>query len=140
MSGETMLRLLDAAPGVLAQLDQLILQPNQNVELVRAWARRRGWHLWDERLLEERGRFFVVCAFAPGPGEDPAYAVPGWTEAALCLVGPRLLARRDAVALRWFERQRERLYPRAARGSDQLLTELSIWEAACRAMRPPSLE
>jgi tRNA (adenine22-N1)-methyltransferase len=122
MSGESMLRLLDAAPALLARLGQLILQPNQNVHLVRAWALRNGWHLTDERMLEEHGRFFVVCAFAPAPGEDPAYSVPGWSEAALCSIGPWLLARRDSVALRWFERQR---------------TRVAHWvgQAACQAMR-----
>ena len=140
MSGESMLRLIEAAPAQLARLEQLVLQPNQNVELIRAWARGRGWHLEDERLLEERGRFFVVCAFTPVQGEDPAYSVPGWTPAALCHVGPWLLARRDPVALRWFERQRERLSRCVAQGSSELLPELSIWEAACQAMRPaPSL-
>jgi tRNA (adenine22-N1)-methyltransferase len=136
MSGESMLRLIEAAPAQVARLEQLVLQPNQNVELIRAWAHGCGWHLRDERLLEERGRFFVVCAFARAPGEDPVYAAPGWTVAALCHVGPWLLARRDPVALRWFEVQRERLSRCVAQGSQQLLPELSIWEAACQAMRP----
>jgi tRNA A22 N-methylase len=136
MSGDSMLRLLAAAPEALARLEQLILQPNQNVGAIRVWALRNGWHLRDERMLEERGRHFVVCAFAPGRGEDPAYAVPGWTEAALCSVGPWFLARRDAVALRWFERQRARIAHWVAQGVSRLGPELQVWEAACRAAQP----
>jgi hypothetical protein len=60
-------------------------------------------------MLEHRGRFFVVCVFAPGIGPDPAYAVPGFDTAALVRLGPLLLARRDPVALRWYRAQRERL-------------------------------
>jgi tRNA A22 N-methylase len=138
MSADSMLRLLDAAPHVLARLEQLILQANQNMERIRAWALRSGWHLRDERMLEERGRFFVVCAFARAPGEDPAYAVPGWTGAALCNVGPLLLARRDVVALRWFERQRERLSRWVERGVTRLQPELALWQAACEATRTPA--
>lgn len=136
MSADSMLRVLDAAPHVLQQVTQLIVQPNQNVERVRAWAKASGWHLQDERMLEERGQFFSVCSFLRARGEDPAYLVPGWTEAALCSVGPWLLARRDAVALRWAERQRARLSHWVERGVSRLTPELELWEAACRAMRP----
>jgi tRNA (adenine22-N1)-methyltransferase len=136
MSGDSMLRILQAAPEVLANVQQLILQPNQKVHELRAWALRSGWHLRDEQMLEERGQFFVVCAFVPGAGEDPAYSVTGWTEAALCNIGPLLLARKDAVALRWFERQRARVSRWVKQDSDRLQPELDVWEAACRAMRP----
>jgi len=135
MSGASMLRILDMAPDVLAGVGRLVLQPNQNVPEVRSWALRNGWHLRDEHVLEEGGRFFVACGFAPGAGHDPAYAVPGWTEPALCRVGPRLLARRDPVALRWLERQRARVTHWAQRNAC-LQPELEVWDAACRAMRP----
>ena len=135
MSGDSMLRLLDAAPAEVSRLQQLVLQPNHNVQLVRAWALHNGWHLRDERMLEERGRFFVVCAFAPAGGRDPAYSVPGWADAALCSTGPWLLSRRDAVALRCFERQRARVSHWVARGVSRLRPELQVWDAACQAMQ-----
>jgi tRNA (adenine22-N1)-methyltransferase len=134
MSGDSMLRMFEAAPHVLARLEQLIVQPNQNAHAVRAWALRNGWHLREEQMLEERGQVFVVCAFVRADGADPAYAVPGWTEAALCRIGPLLLVRKDAVALRWFERQRARLAHWEQRGGHPT-TELDVWEAACRAMQ-----
>jgi tRNA A22 N-methylase len=135
MSGDSMLRMLEAAPDVLARLEHLILQPNQNVGAVRAWALRNGWHLRDERMLEERGQFFVVCAFGSAVGEDPAYCVPGWTAAALCNIGPRLLTRKDVVALRWFERQRVRVSHWVQRGVGRLKPELEVLEAACQTLR-----
>jgi len=115
MSGDSMLRILEAEPHVVASVRQLIIQPNQHVHRLRAWVLRNRWHLRDEHMLEERGQFFVVCAFAPAAGEDPAYSVSGWTEEALCKVGPLLLTRKDAVALRWFERQRAHFTLAAAR-------------------------
>lgn len=135
MSGDSMLRILQAAPDVRATLEQLIVQPNQNVDKVRAWALQSGWHLRDERMLEERGQFFVVCAFARGTGEDPAYSVPGWTTQALCVVGPWLLTRRDPVARQWFERQRSRLSHWVKQGVDRQKPELNVWDTACKAMR-----
>jgi tRNA (adenine22-N1)-methyltransferase len=136
MSGDSMIRMFEAAPHVLANLGQLILQPNQNANKLRAWARRHGWHLQAEQMLEERGQFFVVCAFTPGTGDDPAYSVPGWTETALFEVGPHLLARQDPVALRWSERQRARVSHWVERGVTRLKPELDLWDAACRAMQP----
>lgn len=135
MSGDSMLRMFDAAPDVLARLEHLTVQPNQNVEAVRAWALRNGWHLRDERMLEERGQFFVACAFDRATGEDPAYSVRGWTESALCSIGPRLLTRKDAVALRWFERQRARVSHYVKHGVARLQPELDVLDAACQSMR-----
>jgi tRNA (adenine22-N1)-methyltransferase len=136
ISGDSMLRMFGAAPQVLAQVEQLILQPNQNVRPIRAWALRNGWHLRDERMLEERGQFFVVCAFVRAPGSDPAYSIPGWTDEALCSIGPWLLVRKDVVALRWFERQRARVAGLEQRGVTRLRSEREVFEAACQAMRP----
>lgn len=135
MSGDSMIRMLEAAPDVLARLEHLTLQPNQNVCAVRTWALRNGWHLRDERMLEDRGQFFVVCAFGSAVGKDPAYSVPGWTEPALCNIGPRLLTRKDAVALRWFERQRARVSHWVQHGAGRLRPELDVLEAACHTMR-----
>jgi tRNA (adenine22-N1)-methyltransferase len=135
MSAESMLRILQAAPHELARVEQLIVQPNQGVHQLRGWALRNGWHLRDERMIEERGQFFVVCAFTRAAGVDLAYSVPGWTEEALCNVGPHLLTRKDAVALRCFERQRARVSHWVNRGVNRLKPELELWALACRAMR-----
>jgi tRNA (adenine22-N1)-methyltransferase len=136
MSGESMLRIFEAAPQVLARVEQVIVQPNQNVHLLRAWALVNGWHLRDERMIDERGQYFVVCAFVPGAGMDPVYTVPGWTVEALFSVGPRLLQQKDEVALRWFERQRTRVAQLVKHDVERLKPELELWEAACKAKLP----
>ncbi len=109
MSGTLMARLCAAAPAVLARVRRLITQPNTGADDLRVWALSRGWWLQSERMLEHRGRYFVVCAFSPGVGADPAYALPGFDAATLTRIGPLLLARRDEVALRYYRFQRERL-------------------------------
>jgi tRNA (adenine22-N1)-methyltransferase len=141
MSGELMVRLCTAAAHVLADTRQLVLQPNSDVVVVRSWALRNGWHLADERMVLERGQFFVVCAFRRGSGPDAAYGVPTWQEADLCLVGPHLLARKDPTALRFCEWQCQRLgalvvhgveaRPRALESrSEAARRELGVWQAA----------
>lgn len=109
MSGTLMARLCAEAGPVRARVRQLVTQPITGAADLRSWALAHGFWLTRERMIEHRGRFFVVCVFAPGIGADPAYAVPGFESAALVHLGPHLLARRDPVALRWYRAQRERL-------------------------------
>ena len=135
LSGRLMVRLSEAAPQVLGRVQQLIVQPNQDVPLVRAWALRHRWHLQDERMIYEHGRFFTICAFVKGSDADPAYAIPGWTPAALCQIGPRLLLRKDPVARRWCEAQHARLRHWVNKGVTTLAPELEGWQAACDFMR-----
>ena len=130
VSAGLMVRLCEAAPAVLAAVRQLVVQPNSDAPALRAWARVHGWHLRDERMVEVGGRFFVVCALVPGAGEDPAYAVSGWTPTALTTIGPRLIARRDPVARRWCAVQVERLAGLVG-GAPGLAPELAMWHAAC---------
>jgi tRNA (adenine22-N1)-methyltransferase len=89
-------RLLDAAPDRLASARQVIVQPNQQPERVRAWAERSGWHLTDEAVVAEDGRYFHLLAFHPGAGPDPAYTRRGFTPEELIQLGPGLLERDDA--------------------------------------------
>lgn len=129
MSGESMVRLCSSAANVLSDVTQLVLQPNSDAVAVRRWALDSGWHLADERMLLERGQFFVVCAFRQGHGRDNAYDVPDWSETELCLVGPRLLVRRDPTALRFFEWQCQRL-ALIARDVEAARQELDVWQTA----------
>lgn len=105
VSGALIVRVLSAAPARLRSVSQLVLQPNQEVELVRAWAFGHGFHLHAECMIEERGFFFPVCAFRAGTGDDAAYAQSGVERELAYQVGPLLLARKDAVARRWCQEQ-----------------------------------
>jgi tRNA (adenine22-N1)-methyltransferase len=130
MSGEQMVRLCDAAPAVLNGVAQLVLQPNSDAGIVRAWALEQGLHLIDERMLRARGQFFVTCAFRHGTGPDPAYDLPPWKRSDLCLVGPRLLAQKDATALSFFAWQCARLSSLVEQHVHDLRRELEVWRAA----------
>ncbi len=131
MSAGLMIRLCAAAPQVLVRVQQLVVQPNKDGPLIRRWALEHGWHLRDEFIVHERGRFFTVCAFKPGLGMDPAYAVSGWTQADLCTVGPHFLLRKDPTALRWYKEQRARLLTLVSNRVHTLGPELATWQRAC---------
>lgn len=135
MSGELMVQLLQAVPEVTDALSQLVLQPNQNVDAVRAWALERGFHLRAERMIEERGYFFPTCAFRRGQGGDPLYVHEAWSVHELCLLGPLLLAQKEPATLRCSEQQRARLGKLVERGVVHHAAELAIWQRACTALR-----
>ncbi len=130
LSGRSIERCCAEAERVLSSVAQLVLQPNQNVETLRAWAYHAGWHLRAELLVEDHGRSFVTCAFVPGSGPDPAYAVPGWSEEALFRVGPRLLTGGGALAKAFYEAQRARLTAFASAAEPRVQEELAEWQAA----------
>jgi tRNA (adenine22-N1)-methyltransferase len=137
LSGASMERLCRAAPSVLASVRQLVLQPNQNVDTLRAWALRSGWHLRDEILVEERERLFVSCVFVPGRGEDPAYRLSGCGASALCTLGPLLLSRKDPLARAFYRAQRARLTELIRASTPALGAELATYRAACDYMDSP---
>jgi tRNA (adenine22-N1)-methyltransferase len=139
VSGRTIERLCRAAKEVLAPMRQLVFQPNQGVDTLRAWALDTGWHLRDETMVEEHGRTFVACAFVPGEGADPAYALEGWSRTTLCKIGPLLLARKAPLLRRFCEAQRDRISEFSALGEEGA-AELAEWQAACEFLRDRSLQ
>ena len=132
LSGRTIERLCGEALRSLPELRQLVVQPNQGVDTLRAWAHGAGLHLRDEAMIEEHGRAFVVCAFAPGSGPDPAYERTSASLAIAFRVGPWLLARKDVVARRYCEAQRQRLSTLVLGGSPALAAELAEFDSACQ--------
>jgi len=134
LSGRTIERLCREALLSLPELRQLVVQPNQGVDTLRAWAHGAGLHLRDEAMIEEHGRAFVVCAFVPGTGRDPAYEKTPAPLSSAFKVGPLLLARRDPVARRYCEAQRQRLASLVDAGSLALRGELAEFTDACRIL------
>lgn len=107
MSGALMVELFTRDDGKLREAAQLVVQPNKDAEMVRAWARSSGWHVRDERLSVEKGRFYPVIAFTRGAGADPAYE--GLDEDAALMLGPHLLRRRDDTLRAYCVMQEARL-------------------------------
>ena len=132
VSGALVVRLLAAHPEVTRGLTQLILQPNQDVDVVRAWALDAGFH----RMVEERGTFFPICSFRQGEGSDPLYEHPDWSVRELCVLGPLLIAQRDAAALRAYRHQRDRLGKLVAKGFTAREAEHALWSRSCEALVP----
>lgn len=101
MGGLRILDLLARAPQVVAALSRLVLQPNTDLPAVRAGLGPLGLRLVDEHLLLERGQAFTMLVAEPGP--------PLALDPAQLLLGPFLLARREAPFLAWLRAEELRL-------------------------------
>ena len=102
VGGSLMRRMLEAAPDVVAQTERFVLQPNTEWVETRRFIAERGWTLEDERMVEDRGKFYVVLAARPTAGEPAA-----WDEQDL-LLGPLLRKAAGATWKRWVQRERQR--------------------------------
>jgi len=89
MGGNTIRNILKAAPGVLAGLERLILQPMGDEEVLRHWLLTNGWKIIDENLVFEDHRLYtiIVCE----QGLEKLY------DAATLEIGPRLLEQRHPL-------------------------------------------
>lgn len=93
--GNTIREILSAAPEVLNTVKMLILQPMADPGDLRAWLAANGWKIFDERLVEENGRIYVVIAAVPGCEEVK--------DAVLLELGPRLAEKKDPLFGRYLE-------------------------------------
>ena len=103
MGGELITLLLAAAPQVLAAACRLVLQPMNDVSLVRRWLYTHGWHLTAERLAEADGRLYLVLLAEPG--------ITALPEPVLLTIGPCLWQEKPPLFSRYvaelYERDRQ---------------------------------
>ncbi len=131
LSGKTMLGWCEKELETVKRLDKLVVQPNGHLPALRAFAYESGLWLLDERICQERDRFFVSCAFARREARDPAYdGLPISHEAALEL-GPWLVRRGNPLALRCYLRERERLAGLVGLGLAEHRDLFAIYEGIC---------
>lgn len=99
MGGAKIRDILAASPGVLESVRRLILQPQGGEALLRRWLLENGWALFDEELVYEGGRFYVILVSESGGGAK----APWDLEESLLEVGPRLLEKRHPLLIPYIE-------------------------------------
>jgi len=112
MGPDTLLGVLAADLEQVRGLARVVLQPNFGGEAVRRWLAAHGLALVDERLVEDRGRFYTALAATPGlddRAEREARDAASWA------LGPFVL-RRGGIVLRRHLEDELRRCERAAAG------------------------
>ncbi|QGP92566.1 tRNA (adenine(22)-N(1))-methyltransferase [Neomoorella glycerini] len=85
----TQQRILAARPGVRQGLKRLVLQPQGEAGPLRRYLAATGWYLYNEELVYESGRYYIILAACQGA--SPSYSDLEWR------IGPLLLQRRHPL-------------------------------------------
>lgn len=122
MGGGLMIRILEAEREKTDSFQELVLQPQSEIERFRRFLRESGYRILDEEMLAEDGKYYQVIR-AAGPGgahvqSDAAKGRDAGPEGALCAdmpyvelckledrYGPVLLRKRTPVFLSFLERE-----------------------------------
>lgn len=129
MGAQRIAAILQAAPEQRRSAARLVLAPNEDAPLLRAWLTAHGYALVDERLTIDRGRYYVVMAAEAGEVSS--------LSAVELLVGPWLMRRGGPVLQRWLRRElalAERARAGLSRGRAQRADALAVAEGRCELL------
>ena len=135
MGGETIIHILESAPWTRGCT--LLLQPQTKIELLRAWLREHGYAADAERLVEDKGKLYLVLSVR---GAEPGTASVLEQYGGFCLEGDPLYG---AYLTRQIARLRRRAEGiRESRGEEtqallslaaQLEEKKEVWQYGGRA-------
>ena len=89
MGGELIVKILKSSK-VSDTIKEFILSPHRDIDLVRKYILRNGWHIDDEKMLLDSGKFYTVMKVKPGK-EEISYSLVEYT------YGRHLLETKDLV-------------------------------------------
>lgn len=92
MGGPLMVKILQASPQVWRQMQFLILQPQSDAGALRRFIYEQDWHIEEETLLIDDGRFYEMMRAVPGKAD----LLPSW----LYDIGPVNWQRKDPLLAR----------------------------------------
>lgn len=96
MGGNAIIRILERSPQVLNGVRRLLLQPMADSGTLRNWLTQNGWHLMDEELIKEEGRFYVIIVVEPGEGY--------YEDQLLMEIGPLLINKCSPILIEYLEK------------------------------------
>lgn len=102
MGGPLTVRILTDGADRLPGCRELILQPQSDIRLVRAFLEERGWQIVREEMIREEGKYYPMMRAARAEAGD---GIRRMTEAEL-RYGPLLLAARHPVLREFLEHER----------------------------------
>jgi len=134
--GQAMAAILERGDWARLGLRRVVLGPHGGAAPLRRFLAARGLGVVAERLVLERGRFYLVLAAEPGAPPPPPH--PRLTPLELLEAGPHLTRGDDPLVARYWRRQAERLaaiLDRAAAGPAREAA-LAGWRLAHKILEP----
>ena len=108
MGGNLVIRILSEGRDVVSSLRECVLQPQSEIEKVRAFLLEEGFFFISENMVEEDGKYYPMMKVKPpGSGKDTSGRSPeSWTGTEL-KYGKLLLEGRHPVLRRYLEKEIE---------------------------------
>lgn len=94
MGGSLMLHILTEGKNVIESAEELILQPQSEIEKVREYLCRMGYEVTEENMVSEDGKFYQMSACKPWRGREGIVTA---VDPVFCRYGEMLLEKRHPV-------------------------------------------
>ena len=108
MGGMLMIDILERGEEVVTRCDQLVLQPQSDIEKVRRYLAEKGYHLADEQMLIDAGKYYNlldvrVHEMVQKDEYDCSKLADDWCY----MYGGSLLRKKDPVLRSWLGNRRD---------------------------------
>lgn len=108
MGGMLMIDILERGEEVVTRCDQLVLQPQSDIEKVRRYLAEKGYYLADEQMLIDAGKYYNlldvrVHEMVQKDEYDCSKLADDWCY----MYGGSLLRKKDPVLRSWLVKQRD---------------------------------
>ena len=107
MGGPLMIRILREGAEVVSTLKECVLQPQSEIEKVRAFLLEEGFFFLDEDMVEEDGKYYPMMKVKPPSDAGKAAeerSRTAWTRTELCY-GKLLLMRKNPILREFLQRE-----------------------------------
>ena len=156
MGGPLIISILASSGMLLREMDQIIVSPQSEVAMVREWLSENGFEITDEKIVRERGKFYMIIKSTPADraqggservrpdkeaiGEEPIEKIDRAAEMAY---GPLLIRRKDPMLAEFLEQEIGRIggilekmqTERSAKASERRNELISEKERACAVLK-----
>lgn len=123
MGGELILRILAEGKAVFKKAKEIILQPQSDIQKVREYLRKNGYHIVDEDMVCEDGKYYPMMRVVPNEEEHGVNRLNAMEQVACDIYGPHLLKNGNPVLRRYLVKQHRNLELILARLEDQTQTQ-----------------
>lgn len=135
MGGRLTIRILEEGFARLGRFEELVLQPQSELFLVRAFLRRQGIQIVDEQMVIDDGKFYTIIKAQPQDGDDVEGQKGAYRQIVEDYFGPVLLKKRPEAFLLYLQKEAQKtkeLLEKVTKQErrDELQTYLSYVEEA----------
>lgn len=108
MGGMLMIDILERGEEVVTRCDQLVLQPQSDIEKVRRYLAEKGYHLADEQMLIDAGKYYnLLDVRVHEMVQKDEYDCSRLTDDWCYMYGGSLLRKKDPVLRSWLVKRRD---------------------------------